>query len=51
LSGEYHTKEALEGFGDFKIGVQVICTVKHADDLVRLTEEEAVVQGFFERLI
>jgi len=25
--------------------------VKHADDLVRLAEEEAVLQGFIERLI
>jgi hypothetical protein len=37
---EYLTKEALEGFGDFKIGVQVIHTVKYADDLVLLAEKE-----------
>ena len=48
---EYRTKEALEGFGDFKIRVQVICTVKRADDLVRLAEGEAVLQGFIESLI
>ena len=29
----YFTKEALEGFGDFKIGGQVIRTVKYADDV------------------
>ena len=32
LYSEYLTKEALEGFVDFKIG-QVIRTVKYADDL------------------
>jgi hypothetical protein len=26
-------KEALEGSGDFKIGGQVICTVRYAGDL------------------
>jgi len=30
---EYLTKKALEGFVDFKIGGQVIRTVKYADDL------------------
>jgi hypothetical protein len=30
------TKEALEGFGDLKIGGQIIHTVKYADDLVLL---------------
>ena len=34
LYSECHTKEALEGFGDFKIGGQIIRTVKYADDLV-----------------
>jgi len=28
LYSEYLTKEALEGFGDFKTGGQVNCTVK-----------------------
>jgi hypothetical protein len=36
LYSEYLTKEALEGFGDFKIGGQVIRTVKYADDVVLL---------------
>jgi len=35
---ECHTKEALEGFGDFKIGRQIINTVKYADDLVLLAK-------------
>ena len=34
--------EALEEFGDFKIG-QVIRTVKYADDLVLLAQEELVL--------
>jgi len=33
---QYLTKEAVEGFGDFKIGGQVTRTVKHVDDLVLL---------------
>jgi hypothetical protein len=50
LYSEYLTKEALEGFGDFKIGGQVICTVKHADDLVLLAREEKVLQDMVDRL-
>jgi hypothetical protein len=48
---EYLTKEAVEGFGGFKIGEQVIRTVKYADDLVLLAKEETVLQGMFDRLI
>jgi len=36
LYSESITKEALEGFGDFKIGGQIIHTVKYADELVLL---------------
>jgi hypothetical protein len=43
LYSEYLTKEALEGLGDFKIGGQVIRTVKYADDLVLLATEEKVL--------
>jgi hypothetical protein len=46
----YNGKEALEGFGDFKIGGQVIRTVKYADDLVLLAREEKVLQGMVDRL-
>ena len=35
LHSEHIPKEALEGFGDFKIG-QVIRTVKYGDDIVLL---------------
>jgi hypothetical protein len=48
---KYLTKEALEGFPDFKIQGQVICTVKYADDLVLLAKEETVLQGMTNRLI
>jgi hypothetical protein len=51
LYSEYLTKEALEGFGDFKTGGQVIGTVKYADDLVLLAREEKVLQGVVDRLI
>jgi hypothetical protein len=51
LYSEYLTKEALEGFGEFKIGGKVIRTVKYADDLVLLAREETVLQGMFGILI
>ena len=43
LYNEYLNKEALEGFGDFKIGRQVIRAVKYADGIVLLAMEEAVL--------
>jgi len=43
LYNEFHTKEALEGLGDFKIGGQLIQTVKYADDLVLMSKEETVL--------
>ena len=43
LYSEYLNKEALEGFGDFKIGRQVIRAVKYADGIVLLAMEEAVL--------
>jgi len=51
LSSENLTSKALEGFGVFKIGGQVIGTVKCADDLMLLAEVEAVLQGMTEGLI
>jgi hypothetical protein len=48
---KYLTKEALEGFGNFRIGGQVFRTVKYADGLVLHTNEEVMLQGMFERLI
>jgi hypothetical protein len=43
LYSECLTKEALEGFGDLKIG-QIINTVKYEDDLVLLAKEETVLR-------
>jgi hypothetical protein len=39
------TKEAHEGFGDFKTEEQVIRTLKRADDHVQLAKKETVLQG------
>ena len=39
LYSEYLTKEASEGLGDYKIGGQIIHTVKYVDDLVVLAKE------------
>jgi len=51
LYSEYLTKEALEEFQNFKIGGQIIHTVKHADDLVLLAKEEKVLQDMIDKLI
>ena len=40
LYSECLTKEALEGFGDFKIDGQIIKTLKYADDLVLLAKKK-----------
>jgi len=42
LNSEFLNK-ALEGFGDFKIGRQVIRSVKYADGIVLLAMEGAVL--------
>jgi hypothetical protein len=44
-------KEALEGFGDLKIGEKIINTVKYSDDLVLLAKEELVLQDMIDKLI
>jgi hypothetical protein len=48
---EYFTKKGFEGFGDFKIGGQVILTVKCADDFVLLAKEETRLEGVIDRII
>jgi hypothetical protein len=45
LYKEYFTKEDLESFGVFKIGRQVIRTMKNTNDLVLVPKEETVLQG------
>lgn len=51
LYSECLTKEALNGLGDFKVGGQIIQTVKYADDLVLMAKEETVLQGMIDRLV
>jgi hypothetical protein len=50
-SSECLTTEALEWFGDFEIGGQIINTEKYADDLVLLATEEMVLQDMIDKLI
>jgi len=50
LYSECLTKEALEGFGDFKIGGQIIHTMKYADNLVLLAKEEKLLKDMIDRL-
>jgi len=50
LYSECLTKEALEGFGDFKIGGQLIQTVKYSDELVLLAKEGKVLQDMIDKL-
>jgi hypothetical protein len=51
LYSECLTKEALEGFGDFKIEEQIIHTVKYADGLVLLAKEENMLRDMIDKLI
>jgi hypothetical protein len=51
LFSECLTKEALDGFGDFKIGGQIINAVKYGDDLVLLAKEEMVLQDMIDKVI
>jgi len=43
LYNEYVTKEALEGFGDFSVGGQVIRTVKYRNDRVLVAKGRRLV--------
>jgi len=51
LYSEYLTKEAFDGLGDFKISGQIIHTVKYADDLALLANEEKVLQDMIDKII
>ena len=51
FSNKYPNKEALEGFGDLKIGGQVIHSMKHVNGFVLLSKEEMVLQCTIGRLI
>ena len=50
LYSEYLTKEALEGLQSFNT-VQIIRTMKYADDLVLLNKEETLLYRVFDRWI
>jgi len=51
LYSECLIKEALKDFRGFKVGGQIIQTVKYADDLVLLDKEEKVLQDMIDKLI
>jgi len=51
VSQPFQSKEALDRLGDFKIGGQIIQTLKYADDLVLLAKEEKVLQDMIDKLI
>jgi len=51
LYSECLTKEVLDGLGNFKVGGQIIQTVKYADDLVLMAKEETVLQVMMDKLI
>jgi hypothetical protein len=44
FNSEHLTKEGLEGFRDFKIGGQGLCTAKYAGDLGLLAKKETVIR-------
>jgi hypothetical protein len=44
-------RKLLEGFGDFKVGGQIIRTVRYADDPVFLAKEETIVQSMTDNLL
>jgi uncharacterized protein YkuJ len=50
LYSKYLTKQALKGFGNFRVQGEVVCTVKYADDLVLVARKEMVLQGMTARL-
>jgi len=51
LHREYLTKKAPEVYGDFKIGRQVIRTVRCEDDLVLLAKDGTVLRGMTDRVV
>jgi hypothetical protein len=51
LYSEYVTQKSLEVLGDFKVGGQIISTVRYADDLVLLAKEETIIQSIIDKVI
>jgi len=50
LYSEYLTKEALVGFGYFKIRGEAIHNVKYTEDILLLAKKETVIWGVIDRL-
>jgi len=50
LNSKDLTNETLQGFGNCKVGGQVICIEKYAVHLVLLAKEETVLQDMIDRL-
>jgi hypothetical protein len=51
LYSEYVTHEVREGLRDFRVGGQIIITLRYADDLVFLAKEETILQRMIDNLI
>jgi hypothetical protein len=53
IRNEYFNKECIQGFAASKIGgdIDLIRTLKYADDLVLLAQEETVLEGTIDKLI
>jgi len=51
LHREYLTKKDPEVYGDFRIGREVIRTVKCEDDLVLLAKDGTVIRGMTDRVV
>jgi hypothetical protein len=51
LYSKYLAKAAVEVFGEFQRGRQIIRTMKYTDDLVLLAMGEMVAKGMIENLI
>jgi hypothetical protein len=51
LCSKYLAKAAVEVFGDFQRGGQIIRTIKYTDDLVLLAMGQMVAKGIIENLI
>jgi hypothetical protein len=51
LYSKYLTEEAVEGYGEFKIGGHAIHTVRYADDLMQLVKNEMMLLGVIDRLL
>jgi hypothetical protein len=43
VNSKHLAMEALERFGDFKVGRQVICNMKYADDFMLLDKDETML--------